>query len=83
MLASELTSQAGLRCHFSFCFHIEDMAYYACKSWPGSAAREDVCVISVGGNGQAWSSDSQVAHTTINVAVRPCSHMFVVAVSVD
>ena len=67
----------------SFWFNVEEMAYYACKSWPGSAAREDVCVISVGGNGQAWSSDSQVAHTTINVAVRPCVHMFVVAVSVD
>ena len=45
------------------------MASYACKSWYGDASRDDIFVISVGGNGQAWTADGKVAHLAINVAV--------------
>ena len=48
---------------------VDVMESYACKSWFGNTGRDDVYVISVGGNGQAWSYDAEVAHLTINVAV--------------
>ena len=48
---------------------IDAMASYACKSWYGEASRDDIFVISIGGNGQAWTHDGKVAHLTINVAV--------------
>ena len=54
---------------FSLSLCLGEMASYACKSWLGSAAREDVFIVSIGANGQAWSRDTEVAHLTINVAV--------------